>query len=235
MRANSQPNRESAFTLIEILLAVGIFSIVLFAINTVFFSALRLRAATTRLVDEAAPRQQALAVMRRDLQGALPPGGPLTGDFKSSSGGMGLGMAQYGGLEFATSTGILKADVPWGDVQRVSYQLRDAGNRATGGKDLYRSVTRNLLSTMVPETDDRWLMGEVETLEFLFYDGANWRNSWDTSLGDTNLPSAVRVRIQLADPSGVSAPNRRPLEMVVPLTVQSATNQVQATDDSQAQ
>ena len=41
-----------------------------------------------------------------------------------------------------------------------------------------------------------------KTLEFDCYDGSQWRNTWDTSAGDTNLPVAVRVRIQLCGPAG---------------------------------
>src|ERR1051325_566285 len=66
-----------AFTLLEILLAVAIFSIVLAAISSVFASALRLHISTSRNLEEAAPLDLALNVMRRDLQGAVPPGGAL--------------------------------------------------------------------------------------------------------------------------------------------------------------
>ena len=75
----------SAFTLIEVLLAVGIFSIVLVAINTVFFAALRLRQHTSELVNESLPFNHALVLLRRDLQNAVPPGGLLAGDFRSGS------------------------------------------------------------------------------------------------------------------------------------------------------
>ena len=54
MKSNRTTQKDGrAFTLIEVLLAVGVFAIVLFAINTVFFSALRLERATNpRAVDE---------------------------------------------------------------------------------------------------------------------------------------------------------------------------------------
>jgi hypothetical protein len=91
------------------LLAVGIFAIVLFAINTVFFSALKLERATTRVVDARLPLNQAFAILRRDLQGAVP---PMTNSICcraiSPGGGRsgGLGSAQAGSLEFYTATGF---------------------------------------------------------------------------------------------------------------------------------
>ncbi len=221
------PRPARAFTLIEVLLAVSVFAIVLIAINTVFYSALRLRATTARVLDQSAPLQQTLIVLRRDLHGAVPPGGVLAGDFKSGLVSSTITMAQYNGIEFYTTTGTLTDGAPWGDLQRVSYQLKEPANRTTArGKDLVRSVTRNLLATMTQESDDRWLMGDVESLDFDCFTGTDWRNSWDTSLGDTNLPTAVRVRIQLAA-DRPAAQNQQPLEMIVPLVSQSRTNQTQ--------
>src|SRR5437879_6245089 len=68
-----------AFTLMEMLLALAVSAIVVAAIGGVFYSALRLRERTAAAVDQAAPLRQALAVIRRDLQGVLPPSGLLAG------------------------------------------------------------------------------------------------------------------------------------------------------------
>jgi len=72
-----------------------------------------------------------------------------------------------------------------------------------------------------------------ETVEFDCYDGSQWRGSWDTSLGDTNLPAAVRVRIQLVSKEGEVARNRQPLELIVPLLAQTIrTNSATTTASS---
>ena len=119
-----------AFTLLELLLATAIFAIVLVAINTVFYSALRLRDRTTAAVAAELPVNQAMAVLRRDLVGAMPPGGTLVGDFKSGTGSSavvnrnsssgsttGAAMAQpstlsaadVGSLDFFTTGGVSRA------------------------------------------------------------------------------------------------------------------------------
>ena len=85
-------------------------------------------------------------------------------------------------------------------------------------------ITRNLLPTMTAETDEHWLMGNVESLEFLNYSGTDWRDSWDTTMGDTGLPQAVRVRIQIAADDSGKFLKREPLELLVPLTTQARTN-----------
>jgi type II secretion system protein J len=219
-------NTVSAFTLIELILAIGVMALVLIAMNAVFFSALRLRASTDEAVDASLPPQQALGQLRRDLQGAVPPNGTLSGSFKVggvSSPGLGLPVD----IEFCTTTGALRDNEPWGEVQQVTYALRLPGDRSLPGKDLIRSVLRNLLSVTTPQPEEQWMMGGVETLEILCYDGSQWRNYWDTTVTDTNLPMAVRVRIQLAGAAGGAAGST--MELVVPIDSQSRTNLVSAT------
>jgi hypothetical protein len=216
------------------MLAVAIFAIVLVAMNTVFYSGLRLQRTMTRSLDQAAPVQQALTQIRRDLQGVLPPGGSntLAGDFRCGTISSGMGKGQTTGIEFYSTTGILRDDAPWGNVQRISYQLRAALNRTARGKDLYRCVTRNLLPTMAEDADEQWLMGDVESLDFLCYTGTDWRDSWDTSLSDTNLPTAVQVRLLLASDTGLSSRTRQPTQLIVPLMAQSSANSTNTTDTS---
>ncbi len=223
-----------AFTLIEVMLALAVSAIVLAAIGSVFYSAMRLRDRTSALLDETAPLHHALTVMRRDLQGALPPGPgtlPLAGDFQSET--MGGGVSQNDRLTFFTTTGALSDNLPWGDIQQVSYELRDPTQRTGGsGRDLFRSVTRNVLAQPPVDPDDQWLMGNVQSLEISCFDGSNWRDSWDTSTGDTNLPAAIRIRIQLANENGAVSINQQPFEMVVPVLSQSRTNQTTTTSST---
>jgi type II secretion system protein J len=211
----------SGFTLIELILAIGVMALVLIAMNAVFFSALQLRARTNDAVDASLPAQQALGQLRRDLQGAAPPNGMLSGSFKVGSVSS-LGLSLPVDIEFCTTTGPLRDNEPWGEVQQVTYALRLPGDRSLPGKDLIRSVTRNLLSVTTPQPEEQWMMGGVENLELLCYDGSQWRDYWDTTVTDTNLPSAVRVRIQLAGDRG-GGPGST-MEIVVPIDVQSRTN-----------
>ncbi len=240
--------RASGFTLIEVILAVGIFAIVMVAINTAFFAALRLRQRSSDSLEQSLPLDHALSLLRADLLNALPPGGVLAGDFRSGSSGTGgggtsskssaaknasasrgLGTAQYGGLDFFASTGTLNDDSPWADIQEVNYQLQEPADRLHSyGRDLVRTVTRNLLATSTQAADVQRLVGNIESLDCFYYDGSQWRDSWDTSAGDTGLPQAVRVRIRVASSSGPSPASVQPLEMVVILKSQAMTNATQS-------
>jgi prepilin-type N-terminal cleavage/methylation domain-containing protein len=168
----ARTSNRAAFTLIEILLAVAIFAIVLVAMNTVFYSGLRLERATTRALDERVLLNQALTMLQRDLVAAVPPNsnGVFLCDFRTgvglsrssgsssgnSSGGIGgigsfgsssMGSSKGSALEFVTTTGTLREELPWGDLQRVRYELVDPNDRNQRGLDLIRVVTRNLLPT----------------------------------------------------------------------------------------
>ena len=237
-RAGHLPRRALAcgFTLIELLLAVAIFAIVLMAINTVFYSGLRLERATTRALDERVTLNQAMSILRRDLQGAVQPNsnGVFICDFISGSRGGSMSASKSSSVEFCTTTGVIKDEVPWGDLQRVRYELVAPADRTARGMDLMRVVTRNLLPITTEESDSQWLMSNVESLEFLTYDGSSWRDSWDTTMGDTGLPLAVRARVLLANTNLVSASvAREPLELLVPLTTLARTNASTTTGGTQ--
>ena len=220
-------NEVRAFTLIELILAIGVAAIVLVAINAVFFSALHLRETTTNAIEEATPVEQAFATMRRDLQCAVPPNpnGVLSGDFKAGDVSS-VGVADMVNLEVFTATGALSADpsVPWGDIQRVTYGLKTPSPASGTGKDLIRTVTRNLLSGTTPEVEEQWMLGNVESVQFQSFDDAQWYDQWDTTSTasvNTNLPVAVRVRLQLSSRGNVLL---QPIEMLVPIDSQSRTN-----------
>jgi type II secretion system protein J len=219
----------AGFTLIEMVLAIGVAAIVLVTVCTIFFAGLRLRESTQNLVDDATPVDQALTTMERDLRCVTI---PTNGTSKVLSGGFRVGDIVSSGngtpvaIELYTATGELNDKKPWGAIQRITYELRDPADRNARGKDLIRSVTRDLLSTATPQVEDQWMMGGVQSITFSCYDGAQWWPTWDTTglaSANTNLPAAVRVDIQ---PIGNQM---SPFEIVVPIDLQATTNAAPAT------
>ncbi len=220
--------RCDGFTLLEVMLAMAVCAIALAAINGMFFSALRLRDTTLRTVDESQPAQLALSTIRRDLASAMSPttNGYMTGDFRVGD-ITSMGLNQNVSIEMYTTTGALRDDEPWGEVQRVTYELRPStGAAGVRGQDLVRSVTRDLLATITPVPEDQWMLGHVQNLTFDCYDGTQWRNTWDTTSADTNLPIAVRVTIQLAGEGPDDPHAREPIVLLVPIDSLARTNQV---------
>ena len=230
LRASVLSSRPDAgFTLIEVMLALGVSAIVLAAIGGVFFDAMRLRERTSALINESLPIYQAIDVIRSDLKSAVPPVGVLANTFRD--GDVMTVNGQGVGLQFCTTAGTLRSDAPWGDVEMVTYQLRDSGN---GSRDLVRSVTRNLLATATLDATDQLLLSNVRSMETYCFDGSSWRDNWDSTLGDTNLPVAVRVSIQMASGTSFDDANRQPYVMYVPLVVQPILSSTNDTDTATA-
>ena len=225
------------FTLMEVLIAVVAFAIVLAAINGVYYGAIRLRNKTTTGLEQALPLEHATAIIKRDLANIVLPGGTFSGALQTGS--TSNRIVGQSSPSFYTSRGLIDDTSPWGDVQRVSYLLLDSTNHANG-KDLIRSVSRNLLPVLQDQPEQQWLMTGLQQMTFLFYDGSQWRDSWDSTTPDlttglsNSLPKAVKVQIQLL-PEGTGRGRQRevPIELVVPITVQARTNQAQPTTGGQ--
>ena len=221
-------NQTQAFTLIEMILAIGVAAIVLIAVNAVLFTALHLREVTANVVDAASPIDQTVTYLRRDLQCVMTPTNGtskiLSGSFKVGTVNS-VGVSEPVAAEIYTATGALGVSSPWADVQRVTYGLKNSTD-SSGRRDLYRTVTRNLLSTTTPEVTEQLMLSGVESVKFSCYDGAQWQTAWDTSdtySVNTNLPVAVRVEILMAGNANVKL---EPIQLVVPIDSQSRTNMV---------
>jgi type II secretion system protein J len=220
---------QQGFTLIEMILAIGVAAIVIVTISSVFMAALRLRNDTQDFVDAATPVDQTLSIMKRDLACVVTPTNGttkvLSGDFRVGN-VVSTGSGEPVAIEMFTTTGQMSEKQPWGDIQRVTYELRDPVTRNAAGKELVRSVTRNLLSSTPSTPDDEQMMGGVQSIAISCYDGVQWWNTWDTTgltSANTNLPVAVRVDIQ---PVGNQM---APIEMVVPIDSVARTNAVLGT------
>jgi hypothetical protein len=209
------------------ILAIGVAAIVLIAVNAVFFTSLRLRDDTADMVDAATPVDATVTFLKRDLQCAVT---PTNGTSKVLSGGFRVGNITSAGvsdpvaIEMFTASGALSDSQPWGDIQRVTYELKTPTSQSANGRDLYRSITRNLLALNTPEVTDQLMLSGVTSLKFSCYDGAQWNDTWDTtsmSSLNTNLPLAVRVDIQMAGNA-----NAQPVEIVVPIDSVARTNMV---------
>lgn len=216
------------FTLVEMILAIGVAAIALVAVNAVLFTALHLREVTTNAVDAATPVDQTFTFLRRDLQCVVTPTNGtskiLSGSFRVGNGITSVGGSEPVAAEIFTATGALSESAPWADIQRVTYGLKNSTD-TSGRRDLYRSVTRNLLSISTPDVTDQLMLRGVESVTFSCYDGSRWNDTWDTSDAtslNTNLPLAVRVEIKLAGGDRTM----EPIQLVVPIDSQTRTNMV---------
>jgi len=221
----SRSRAAGAFTLIELILSIGAAALILIVANQVLFTSLRLRDRVSGAVESAFPLELTLDTLRLDLQGVVTPktNGILSGSFRAGPLQSTVDSRPVS-LEFNTTTGSLRETEPWGAVQRVSYSLRTPVDPGGGSLDLYRGVCRNLLSLSVAPVEDQLLLRDVARIDVESFDGLQWLPQWDTSDtsgATTNLPVAVRIRLQRGPTWGADA---GPVELLVPLGIQSRTN-----------
>jgi prepilin-type N-terminal cleavage/methylation domain-containing protein len=254
-RHNSHPTR--AFTLLEVLLALLVFSIVLLAIHSVFFTALRLRDRTDEAVAKILPTEQAVAIIKQDLANLVLPStnttvtnlffGPLmttpsqissalavsgfqgSGMLGDNSGVMNVGQS---GPNFYTTGGAIDLTSPFAEIQMVSYFLAQPRDNSALGMDLYRAVTRNLLPAAAQTPTYQFLMSGVQQISFYFYDGNQWQPVWDSTMADPwyMLSNSLPKAIKME--LQLAADQRgqspgAPIQVVVPLLVQQSTNQLE--------
>jgi len=216
----------AAFTLIELMLAISIMCIILTAINGVFFTALRMRNTAVNSLEASLPVEQALNVMQHDLAniiGSTNTNGVFFGPLQSIN--QTNILPNQVGPDFYCSNGELDGVTPWGNMQKIDYLLAAPTNGSRGpGMDLIRAVTHNLLPLSQPTQPDEQhtILSGVQSLMFLYYDGTQWDQVWDTTQ-ETNLPYAIKVQIHMAPVRGATV-QQPPLELVVPVDVLLNTN-----------
>ncbi len=242
--------RLRGFTLVEVLIATLCFAIILTALNSTFYAAMRLRSRTVANVENAIPLNRTANIIRKDLQGIIVPStattGTVAGPFTCDPQGIfsGLGSGPNGTLLFCTSSGVISEiedrlnPIYWSEVQQVAYYLKPSEFRSVAGMDLVRAVCRNLLPVITNLTDvtETRLMGGIKSMYYSFYDGTNWQTYWDSpsNIALTNeppLPQIVKISLEFED-SRDDRPVLGPIDIEVPILVQGRTNQVASTASS---
>lgn len=212
-----------AFTLLELLLGLAVSAVVLVAIHAIFYGALLLRNTSAASFDNSLPLQQAVAQIKRDLAGLTPPGGILTGTLQTTPTttttaatliptGTPVSPALY------TASGALNEFSPWSEIRKVTYHLAVPTNFVPG-RQLVRSVTRNLLPVLTEEYENQVLLENVGDLTFEFHDGTQWQTTWDSASGTNGLPAGIRVALTLVHPQ-TGVPDAAPIEVFVPILTQ---------------
>jgi prepilin-type N-terminal cleavage/methylation domain-containing protein len=195
--------RRSGFTLLELILALGMVAMLSLALYMGLTVTVRAR---ERAISSVAPVRTALLaadLIRQDLESVLPCKQLLAGPFigTSQSGAdvvdffcLGSDVAWHAAPVPQQGLAPVQAvDVPWSEGPRhvVLYLNTD-----TQPPSLVRSVTRNLLAPTQPPPDEEILVRNVRTFTVRYFDGFDWQDSWDsTTLGDI-LPQAVMMTFE---------------------------------------
>ncbi len=221
---------EGGFTLLELLLSTAVGAIVLLVVNATFFGALRLHNTTHEKIDNDLVLQRALGIVRKDLAGIMVPPNPqattytLSGQLTSDATSMNDldNTGERITPDIYTTSGKIDGWTPYAEVQMVAYYLASAPDGGQG-KDLVRSITRNLLPAADPTIEEQTLLTGVTSAAISYFDGENWLEIWDTT-ATSSLPNAIKFSFVLASRDSNSArSDPAPIELIVPVLVKTTT------------
>lgn len=175
--------RDKGFTLIEVLVAIGVSAVLLTALYATFFSVFRGGKAASDSLDEHITAGRFVDRFTRDVHGAYFKEKDPFAVFAGAPKGMGSSVT------FASFTyPVLKKGFPTSDLTGVSY----ATEEAEGSLKVFREVWNPYAGEKVRvEVLDR-----VKSLEIEYYNGSAWVKAWDSNI-EKAAPSAVRATVKL--------------------------------------
>ena len=179
---------QQGFTLLEVLIAIAIFSVVSLASFTIFDTVLRGDENSKIRSDSQNELQRAFLLMERDFTQIAKRSMRINGEAPSNSflqTSDDSFLADEQAIAFVrngwTNPGLL---LPRSDMQRVAYRVVD---------ETLQRLHYNFVDAVVgQEPKIRPLISQVTNLTFEFYDGSKWQDKWSGS----TLPQAIAIEIE---------------------------------------
>lgn len=182
---------QQGFTLLEVLIAIAIFSIISLASFTIFDSVLKGDATSKIRSERQNELQRAFIIIERDLTQIARRSIRLNGEapterlIQSASDSFStqeqvIAFVRHGW----TNPGLL---LPRSDMQAVAYRLID---------ETLQRLHYNFVDSVVGEEPKvRALISDVTKLDFEYFDGKKWQESWPAN----TLPLAIAIVIDTKD------------------------------------
>ncbi|WP_259369565.1 type II secretion system minor pseudopilin GspJ [Colwellia sp. MB02u-10] len=185
------PKRSKGFTLLEVLIAIAIFSVISMASFSIFETVINSDTVSKVRTDRINELQRGFLIIERDmlqiarrsvrLNGEAPLSDFLHTDNDSfTTSEQAIAFVRHGW----TNPGLL---LPRSDMQSVAYQLNE---------NTVERVHFNFVDAVLGEEPKvRPLISQVEKLNFEFYDGEKWQEA----LQENTLPMAIAIEIDTTD------------------------------------
>jgi len=188
---SNKHNYQQGFTLLEVLIAIAIFSVVSLASFTIFDTVLRGDESSKLRSDRQNELQRAFFLIERDVMQIAKRSMRINGEAPSNvfiQTADDSFLADNQAMAFVrngwTNPGLL---LPRSDMQSVAYRLEE---------NTLERLHYNFVDAVVgQEPKIRPLITNISDLSFEFYDGQNWQTKWSGN----SLPLAIAIEIETDD------------------------------------
>ena len=233
LKGSSSRSTRSGFTLMELLVASVAFAMIVLVIKVTLMESMEMRERGQKRMDQLNTRMRIMEIIESDLKQCMLKETTFAQEFRGET--VSGAMTRTDQLEFYTASGIIQTNQPWGHLQKVRYYLQqpiyEGRSEMAEGYTLYREVTRNLLPATDSIVNPQAIANEIASLKFQYYDGEYWQETWDSTVDESKLPKAVRVRVEFLreDANGQLAnrPNNIPYPSLQTTVALLATPQIE--------
>nr|WP_320049900.1 GspJ family type II secretion system protein [uncultured Desulfuromonas sp.] len=191
MTRSCSTDRSAGFTLIEVLVAIMLLSLVMTTVYGVFSA---LSTTQKRLQGDSEAYHQARVIfdrLAREIRTCYLDTGNSRSTFSSGIDSLGQ---PY--LEFASTSVLTTGHTP-GGVSHVRYALETDLGQSVG--TLYRSAQPLYMTDEVARRQR--MSNQITRISWRFYDGNDWQDEWDSSITRT-LPQTVEMQIVVHSATG---------------------------------
>ena len=185
-------NNNRAFTLLELLVAMTMMSIIAASLYTSLSIGFKARDSSENTLDARRSARIAMDLLKQEIISSLPPKGILAGKFEGTNGHDDSGN-ESDSLVFYSAAYNPADDEIAGDIIKVQIGL--AASEESNVHTLVRGITKNLLSPKSLDPYEEVLCKNIRSFNLRYFDGYDWEDEWDSSSHDDNLPEAVEINI----------------------------------------
>lgn len=178
--------KNNGFTLIEILIALAIFSILSLMLMTALHNVISSQSTTEEKAERLRDTQMAMLIIARDLEQTI--NRPIL----NKKGAQELAFAGDSVSFNFTHTGYasFNSKIPRSALQRVQYRLQN--------QSLWRYTWDNLDLAPTEEYHAREILGDIEKIEVEYVDQqGRLHETWPEKEGSNDLPRAVKITFSM--------------------------------------
>jgi len=193
---------DRGFTLLEVLVAVALASIVIIAIYSSFFSVLRGQSDIDRSLERTREVSRFLETFSREVQSSFfNADSAWTGFAGDEEDKNGKPVSRIAMTAFTYPA--FNPDRPAGDLIAIRYYVEAKEGKLVLYKETwnpYAYAKTDILNTEDAKTGalKAEVIEDIDGFEILYYNGSDWAKAWDAKL-DKAIPGAVKVSLSVND------------------------------------